>query len=122
MRSNRRLVESEKNISTAQDKSDEILDKWEEREIIVDVGNEPTEWCSNVVLTPKKDGENIRASLDMTYANKYIERTRLSIPTLSEPHSPELRHWSHLCVMFWTFSLDLVFFLKSWLLIVLFFT
>jgi len=48
-------------------------------DIIVDVGDEPTEGCSNVVLTPKKDGENIRASLVMTDANKYIKRH--AIPT-----------------------------------------
>ena len=48
------------------DKFDEILDKWEEMDIIEDVRDEPTEWCSNVVLTRKKDGENIKASLDMT--------------------------------------------------------
>ena len=52
-------------------------------DIIEDVGDKPTEWCSNVVLTPKKDGENIRASLDMTDAKKYIfKRTRHAIPTL----------------------------------------
>ena len=53
------------------DKFDEILDKGEEMDSIEDVRDEPTEWCSNVVLTPKKDGENIRARLDMTDANKY---------------------------------------------------
>ena len=41
-------------------KTNEILDKWEEMDVI-DVGDEPTEWCSNVGLTPKKDGEIIRA-------------------------------------------------------------
>lgn len=66
------------------DKFDQILSKWEEMDIIEDVGDEPTDWCSNVVLTPKKDGENIRASLDMTDANKHIKRTRHAIPTLRE--------------------------------------
>ena len=66
------------------DKFDEILDKWEEMDIIEDVGNKPTKWCSNVVLTPKEDGENIRANLDITDANKYIERTTHAIPTLRE--------------------------------------
>ena len=32
--------------------------------------------------------------------------------------APELRHKSHLHVMFWTFFLTLVFFLKPWPLIV----
>ena len=62
----------------------EILDKWEEMEIIEDVRDETTEWCSNVVLILKKGGENIRASLYMTDANKYIKRTRHAIPTLRE--------------------------------------
>ena len=66
------------------DKFDQLLNKWEKMDIIEDVGDEPTDWCSNVVLTPKKDRENIRASLDMTDANKYIKRTRRAIPTLRE--------------------------------------
>lgn len=37
-----------------------------------------------MVLTPQKDRENIRASLDMTDANKLIKRTRHVIPTLRE--------------------------------------
>ena len=53
-------------------------------DIIEDVGNKPTVWCSNVVITPKKDGESIRASLDMTDANQYIKRTRHAIPTSTE--------------------------------------
>ena len=36
------------------------------------------------MLTPKKDGESVRASLDMTDVNKYIRRTRHTIPTLRE--------------------------------------
>ena len=50
-------------------------------DIIEDVGDDTIEWCSNVVLTLKKDRENIRASLDMTDAIKYIKRTRHAIPT-----------------------------------------
>jgi len=44
--------------------------------IIKDEGNELTEKYSNVVLTPKKDGEKVRASLNMTDANRFIKRTR----------------------------------------------
>ena len=62
----------------------QILDWWHTLNIIGDVGDEPTDWCSNVVLTPKKDGESVRASLDMTDVNKYIKRTRHTIPTLRE--------------------------------------
>ena len=66
------------------EKFDQILDRWQDLDIIEDVGDEPTDWCSNVVLTPKKDGESVRASLDMTDVNKYIKRTRHTIPTLRE--------------------------------------
>ena len=78
-------VQKQRRISLPlKDKFDEILDKWEQIDIVEDVGDEPTEWCSNCVLTPNKDRENIRASLDMTDANKYIKRTRHAIPTLRE--------------------------------------
>lgn len=51
-------VQKQRRISLLlKDKFDEILDKWEQMDIIEDVGDEPTEWCSNVVLTPKKDRE-----------------------------------------------------------------
>ncbi|PFX21298.1 Retrovirus-related Pol polyprotein [Stylophora pistillata] len=50
-------------------KFDKILDRWHALDIIEDVGDEPRDWCSNVVLTPKKDGESVRASLDMTDVN-----------------------------------------------------
>ena len=65
-------VQKQRRISLPlKDKFDEIIDKWEELDIIEDVGTEPKMWCSNVVLIPKKDRENIRASLDMTDAKKY---------------------------------------------------
>ena len=57
---------------------------WRELDIIEDVGDKPPDWCSNVVLTPKNDGESVRASLDMTDVNKYIRRTRHTISTLRE--------------------------------------
>ena len=66
------------------EKFDQILDRWHTLDIIEDVGEEPTDWCVNVVLTPKRDGEIVRASLDMTDVNKYIKRTRHTIPTLRE--------------------------------------
>jgi len=75
-------VQKQQRISLPlKDKFEEILDKLEQMDIVEDVGDEPTEWCSNVVLKPKKDGEKIRASLDMTDANKYIKRTRHAITT-----------------------------------------
>ena len=89
------VVQKQRRISLPlKDKFDEILDKWEQMDIVEDVGDEPTEWCRNVVLTPKKDGENIRASLDMTDANKYIKRTTHANPNLkgySTPHNNILK-------------------------------
>ena len=64
------------------EKFDQILDNWHTLDIIEDVGDEPTDWSSNVVLTPKKEGESVRASLDMMDVNKYIKRTRHIILTL----------------------------------------
>ena len=66
------------------EKFGQTLDRWHNLDIIEDAGDEPTDWCSNVVLTPKKDGESVRAGLDMTDINKYIKRTRHTIPTLRE--------------------------------------
>ena len=66
------------------EKFDQILDRWHILDIIEDVGDEPTDWCSNVLLTPKKDGESVRASLDMTDVNKSIKRTRHTIPNVRE--------------------------------------
>ena len=78
-------VQKQRTISLPlKDKFDEILDKWKEMDIIEDVRDEPIECYSNVVLIPKKDGENIMASLDMTDDNKYLKRTRHAIPTLRE--------------------------------------
>ena len=37
-----------------------------------------------MVLTPKKDGESVRASLDTKDVNKYIKRTRHTIPSQRE--------------------------------------
>ena len=92
-------VQKQRRISLPlKDKFDQILNKWEDMDIIEDVGDEPTDWCSNVVLTPKKDGENIRASLDMTDANKHIKRTRHAIPTLRELETKlnGAKYFSHL--------------------------
>ena len=66
------------------EKFDQILDRWNTLDIIADVGDEPTDWCSNVVLTPKKDGESVRASLDLMDVNKYIKRTKHTILTLRD--------------------------------------
>ena len=80
------------------EKFDQILDRWHTLDIIEDVGDEPTDWCSNVVLTPKKNGESVRASLDMTVSNKYNKRTGHTIPTLGglETRLNGAKFFSHL--------------------------
>ena len=40
------------------EKFGQILDRWHSLDIIEDVGDEPTDWCSNVVLTPKDSGKS----------------------------------------------------------------
>ena len=77
---------------------DQILDRWQGLDIIEDVGDELTDWCSNMILTPKKDGESVRASLDKADVNKYIKRTRNTIPTLRELETRlnEAKFFSHL--------------------------
>ena len=64
--------------------------------MIEDVGNKLMEWCRNVVLAPKKEGENIRAILDLTDANKYIKRRRHVISTLRESRLDWAKYSTHL--------------------------
>ena len=62
---------------------DEIIQELEDADIIEPVEG-PTEWISNVVLTPKTDPSQLRMNIDMTTANAAIKRTRHVIPTLEE--------------------------------------
>ena len=36
----------------------------------------PTEWCAPIVITPKKDRDDIRLCVDLSKLNKYIKRER----------------------------------------------
>ena len=40
------------------EKFGQILDRWHSLDIIEDVGDEPTDWYSNMVLTPKDSGKS----------------------------------------------------------------
>ena len=62
---------------------DTILQELEEEDII-EPAEEPTEWISNVVLTPKADSSQLHMNIDMTTANTVIKCTRHVIPTLEE--------------------------------------
>lgn len=62
---------------------EEIIQEHEEADIIEQVEG-PTEWISNVVLTPKADPTQFRMNIDMTTANTAIKLTRHEMPTLEE--------------------------------------
>ena len=88
-------VQKQRRVSIPLKKTfDQILDRWH----LHDVGDEPTDWCSNVVITSKRDSESVRASLDMTNVNKYIKRARHTIPTQRELETRlnGARNFSHL--------------------------
>ena len=63
-------------------KLDEILKELEEEDVIEEVTG-PTDWISNLVLTPKAD-QKMRMNIDMTMANTAIQRTRHVVPTIEE--------------------------------------
>ena len=44
----------------------------------------PTEWCAPIVVTPKKDSDNIRMCVDLSHLNKYVKRERYQSPTPSQ--------------------------------------
>ena len=63
-----------------QKQSDAILQELEEEDIIEPVEG-PTEWISNVVLTPKAGPSQLNRNIEMTTANTAIKRTRHVMPT-----------------------------------------
>ena len=78
------VVQAQRRIPFAQrDKLDALLKELEEGDVIEKVEG-PTDWVSNIVITPKTDPTKIRMNIDMTTANKAIKRTRHVIPTLEE--------------------------------------
>ena len=78
------IIQPQRKIPFAKrEKFDKVLDELEESEIIETVEG-PTDWISNVVLTPKADPTQIRMNIDMTTANTAIKRTRHVIPTVEE--------------------------------------
>ena len=68
---------------TKRKKLNKIFDELEESEVI-EQAEGPTDWLSNLVLTPKADLTQIRMNIDMTIVNTAIQRTRHAIPTLEE--------------------------------------
>ena len=49
---------------------------------IIALVTEPTEWCSPIVVTPKKDSDRIRLCIDLSRLNRYVmhERYQSSSP------------------------------------------
>ena len=51
---------------------------------IIALVTEPTEWCALIVVTPKKDAEDIRMCVDLSHLNKYVKRERYQSATPSQ--------------------------------------
>ena len=52
------ITNKEEYLCPLKETFDQILDSWHSLDIIEDVGDELTDWCSNVVLTPKDSGKS----------------------------------------------------------------
>ena len=65
------------------EKFDDLLEDLQSQDIIEDVDG-PVEWISNPVLAPKENPGEITFTVDMTHANKAIQRTRKVIPTVED--------------------------------------
>ena len=51
---------------------------------IIEPVTEPTEWCAPIVVTPKKNSEDIRICVDFSKLNKYVQRELYSVCTPSD--------------------------------------
>lgn len=45
--------------------------------------DQPTEWCSPIVVVPKKNG-SVRMAVDYTMLNQYVKREKLILPSVDE--------------------------------------
>ena len=76
-------IQAQRRIPFAKrEKLDDILEELEAEDVIEEVTG-PTEWISNLVLTPKPD-QKMRMNIDMTTANVAIKRTRHVVATIEE--------------------------------------
>ena len=62
---------------------EKIPDELESEDIVEKVEG-PTDWVSNLVLTPKADPKELRMNIDMTTVNPAIKCTRHVIPTIDK--------------------------------------
>ena len=51
---------------------------------IIEPVTEATEWCTPIVVMPKKDTDRIRLCVDLSRLNRYVRRERYQSPTPSE--------------------------------------
>ena len=65
------------------DKLKAELDLPLDQQIIAPV-TEVTEWCTPIVVTPKKNTEKIRVCVDLSHLNRYVKRKRYQSPTPAE--------------------------------------
>ena len=65
------------------DKLKEELKLLQEQEIIASV-TEVTEWCAQIMVTPKKGIDRIRMCVYLSTLNRYVRRERYQSPTPSE--------------------------------------
>ena len=76
-------IEEYRFILGTNDKLEAEVKRLEEAGIIKKVDS-ATDWISLVVISPKKDSNEIRICVDMVEPNRVIKRTRHFIPTVEE--------------------------------------
>ncbi|KFD64495.1 hypothetical protein M514_23342 [Trichuris suis] len=54
------------------------------RDKVIRPVEEPTEWCSGIVVVPKADGKSVRICVDLTALNKSLRRSLFTLPTVEE--------------------------------------
>ena len=59
------------------------LKQWQDQSIIAPV-TEPTEWCAPIVVTPKKNSEDIRVCVDLSKLNRFVKRELYASPSPRE--------------------------------------
>ena len=60
------------------------LKQWQDQSIIVTSVMEPTEWCAPIVVTPKKNSEDIRVCVDLSKLNSFVKHKLYASPSPRE--------------------------------------
>jgi len=61
------------------------LDVLQAQQIITPVHMESTEWCSPIVVMPKKNSDKIRMCVDLSHFNRFVVRERCQSLTPASP-------------------------------------